>query len=191
MKSVNIEWLKNEEWDIEGLFRQLPEEIRTRSERTAKAAAFFFPYVRQSMLFEEEELCYSEEQVRQAVLYFEIGCVDAGREDWEHPIHGGLILNEFRQRGTYPGREEQIWRMAADAAVGHHERWDGTGYPYRQIATAIPMIARITAIADYFGQGLEPDLYADEGRFDPRLLKRFWEVYFEKKELRQILEDGK
>jgi putative nucleotidyltransferase with HDIG domain len=34
--------------------------------------------------------------------------------------------------------------------VHHHERWDGTGYPYRLAAEAIPIEGRLTAVADAF-----------------------------------------
>jgi putative two-component system response regulator len=30
----------------------------------------------------------------------------------------------------------------------HHERWDGTGYPDRLAGEAIPLLARIVAVAD-------------------------------------------
>ena len=32
----------------------------------------------------------------------------------------------------------------------HHERWDGTGYPYRLAGEDIPRLARILAVADAF-----------------------------------------
>ncbi len=41
-------------------------------------------------------------------------------------------------------------RLAAEIAGHHHERWDGTGYPRRIAGTAIPLSARIVAVADVF-----------------------------------------
>jgi len=41
-------------------------------------------------------------------------------------------------------------RMAADVARCHHERWDGAGYPLGLAGEAIPLLARIVAIADVF-----------------------------------------
>ncbi len=35
-------------------------------------------------------------------------------------------------------------------ALGHHERWDGGGYPHGLAGTAIPIEARVVAIADVF-----------------------------------------
>jgi putative two-component system response regulator len=40
--------------------------------------------------------------------------------------------------------------VAQEIALHHHERWDGTGYPMRLRGTAIPIAARVTALADVF-----------------------------------------
>jgi hemerythrin-like metal-binding protein len=46
--------------------------------------------------------------------------------------------------------EDALIRAARDIAAYHHERWDGTGYPYGLAGEAIPVLARICAIADVF-----------------------------------------
>jgi putative two-component system response regulator len=40
--------------------------------------------------------------------------------------------------------------IAEEIARHHHERWDGTGYPMRLARSAIPIAARVTALADVF-----------------------------------------
>jgi putative two-component system response regulator len=40
--------------------------------------------------------------------------------------------------------------VAEEIARHHHERWDGTGYPLKLAGTAIPIAARVTALADVF-----------------------------------------
>ncbi|HEX7020976.1 MAG TPA: HD domain-containing phosphohydrolase [Gemmatimonadaceae bacterium] len=74
---------------------------------------------------------------------------------------------------------------------GHHERWDGAGYPDRLAADAIPSAARILCVADVFDalttdrpyrRGFSREealrmMRADSGRiFDPELLPRFERV---------------
>ena len=48
------------------------------------------------------------------------------------------------------GSESRLLQIAADIAVSHHEKWDGTGYPLGLVGEAIPLSARITALADVF-----------------------------------------
>jgi putative two-component system response regulator len=40
--------------------------------------------------------------------------------------------------------------MAAEVALSHHEKWDGSGYPNGLAGEAIPDTARVVAIADVF-----------------------------------------
>jgi putative two-component system response regulator len=43
-----------------------------------------------------------------------------------------------------------VFRLAAEVALHHHEKWDGNGYPDGLRGTAIPMSARLVAVADVF-----------------------------------------
>jgi HD-GYP domain-containing protein (c-di-GMP phosphodiesterase class II) len=40
--------------------------------------------------------------------------------------------------------------MAREIALGHHEKWDGRGYPRRLVGEQIPVAARIVAIVDVY-----------------------------------------
>ncbi|MGB4499523.1 MAG: HD domain-containing phosphohydrolase [Methylococcaceae bacterium] len=58
-----------------------------------------------------------------------------------HPTMGYDILN----RGN-----ASVFKMAAEIALYHHEKWDGSGYPHSLSGKNIPESARIVAIADVF-----------------------------------------
>ncbi len=96
-----------------------------------------------------------------------------------HPVIGGRIL---------AGSRSPMLQMAKDIALSHHENWDGSGYPYGLKGEAIPMAARIVALADVFdalvhARAYRPGLSADaaleimarnRGRqFDPNLFDEF------------------
>ncbi|WP_293912847.1 HD domain-containing phosphohydrolase [Deinococcus sp.] len=48
------------------------------------------------------------------------------------------------------GGSSHLLRLAEQIAYSHHERWDGKGYPRRLSGEAIPLAARIVAVADVF-----------------------------------------
>ncbi len=48
------------------------------------------------------------------------------------------------------GGHSQVLRVAAEIALTHHERWDGTGYPQQLSGDAIPLPGRIVSLADAF-----------------------------------------
>jgi two-component system cell cycle response regulator len=61
--------------------------------------------------------------------------------DWqqlrEHPLTGERIVSRFPQ-----------FAVAARYVRGHHERWDGAGYPDGLSGEQIPLGARVIAVAD-------------------------------------------
>ena len=50
-------------------------------------------------------------------------------------------------------------RFAIPYVLFHHERWDGDGYPSRKAGYAIPLEARILAVADAFDAMTSPRSY--------------------------------
>jgi response regulator RpfG family c-di-GMP phosphodiesterase len=62
------------------------------------------------------------------------------------------IMEEHVQIGhaMLAGSGIPLLDTAALIALRHHERWDGTGYPDRLSGSAIPLFARIVAVADVF-----------------------------------------
>jgi cyclic di-GMP phosphodiesterase len=69
---------------------------------------------------------------------------------------GPLTPEEWAVMRTHPGLGRQLLeripflRDAIPVVYHHHERWDGTGYPEGLAGQAIPLGARIFAVADAF-----------------------------------------
>ena len=64
----------------------------------------------------------------------------------EHTVMGGRALDAAAKHGD----ASPYLQMARDIAWCHHERYDGQGYPHGLAAEAIPLAARIVAVADVY-----------------------------------------
>jgi putative two-component system response regulator len=86
------------------------------------------------------------------------------------------------------GSTSPVLQMAREIAMYHHERWDGTGYPFGLVAHQIPEAARMVAIVDVYdalshnriyrkalpeSEILEKMVDARGTHFDPRILDIF------------------
>jgi putative two-component system response regulator len=56
---------------------------------------------------------------------------------------------------------ESFLKMAMDIAYSHHEKWDGTGYPQGIAGEAIPLSARLMAIADVYDALIARRIYKE------------------------------
>ncbi|MBQ8568229.1 MAG: HD domain-containing protein [Oscillospiraceae bacterium] len=63
-----------------------------------------------------------------------------------HTVEGGRILDNTLKEIE----GESYFDIAKEMAVYHHEKWNGTGYPYGVAEDKIPLSARIMAVADFF-----------------------------------------
>ena len=96
----------------------------------------------------------SIEIVREAALLHDIGKISIP----EHILkkHSNLTPEEYEIMKTQVEHSTKMIRYLPDmdyvipAVLGHHERYDGSGYPRGLAGEAIPYLARILSIADCF-----------------------------------------
>lgn len=157
---------------------------------------------------------YIEELVRSAVLH-DIGKVSIpdsillspkgfSPEDhgimMKHTIAGGKALEEAAEKLG----ESSFLTLGMEVAYYHHERWDGSGYPFGLAGEAIPLSARIVSVADVYDALTTERRYKkafshesacamiSEGKnaqFDPRLVDALMEAEKEFKTVRDSVSD--
>ncbi|MBI6545787.1 MAG: HD domain-containing protein [Cyanobacteria bacterium NC_groundwater_1444_Ag_S-0.65um_54_12] len=99
----------------------------------------------------EPQLC---ERLRLAGILHDLGKIGIPDQILNKP--GGLTPEEFQVICSHPTMTSKILRHFRDladvrvAAGTHHERWDGSGYPYKLQGEAIPLGGRIICLADAF-----------------------------------------
>ncbi len=64
--------------------------------------------------------------------------------------HSELGLKALEKAEQMADIQSPIIRVAKEIAYGHHEKWDGTGYPNGFAGHAIPLSARLMALADVY-----------------------------------------
>jgi len=73
---------------------------------------------------------------------------DEWREMQRHPLIGAEVLRRCEAQMEAVGHS--VFGVGIEIAEGHHEKFDGSGYPHGLAGEAIPLAARIVALADVF-----------------------------------------
>jgi len=105
----------------------------------------------------------------------------------KHTIIGGQMLKQIYERTP----DQQYLKMAMTIAEGHHERYDGTGYPRGLKGDEIPLCCRIMSLCNVYTACITDRVYRkgysheevcgiiSNGRgteFDPRVVNAFDKV---------------
>jgi putative two-component system response regulator len=139
----------------------------------------------------------SADQVRLATALHDVGKIGVPDPILLKP--GSLSRDEYTAMQRHAqigyqllaGSTSELLGVAAGVALGHHEWWDGGGYPRGLRGNDIPEVARIAAVTDVFDaltshRVYRPGLAADEAiavmtdlrgrQFEPRLLDAFLDL---------------
>ncbi len=105
-------------------------------------------------------------------------------EEWED-------IKKHPETGYRIARATEGFSHVAEEILAHHERWDGTGYPRGLKGEEIPLLSRITAIADAYevmsyGRPYKKAMTREEvmaelkkcvgNQFDPELVEAFLSI---------------
>lgn len=106
----------------------------------------------------------------------------------KHPTNGADILKSVFKNNEH----NTLFELAAEMAQYHHEKWDGTGYPYGLKGEKIPISARIMAVVDAYESLTSKTCYheafsheesmniikQEAGKsFDPEIIKVFAKIH--------------
>jgi putative two-component system response regulator len=109
----------------------------------------------------------------------------------QHPEIGARILGNS---------EHSLFALAAEVALHHHEKYDGSGYPFGLVGKDIPLSARIVALADVYDALMMDRVYRrglpleqvlamireQSGRhFDPAVVDSFFRILPRVEEVRE------
>jgi len=115
----------------------------------------------------------------------------------QHPEMGTKILGTNLHSNTM--------KMASSIALTHHERWNGTGYPFGLQGESIPIEGRIVALCDVFDalisvrpyktawstDKIQSHITAEHGKhFDPKLAQLFMQHFSDFVDIHGKLQDG-
>jgi putative nucleotidyltransferase with HDIG domain len=145
-----------------GVLASMVETLAMRDRMTARHSAAVARYAR--ALAEAHGLRRDQQDlVHTAGLLHDIGKFSfpdsillapapLSEEDWKivrrHPEEGARVVARMEPYGP-----------VAEIILGHHERWDGKGYPHKLEAEAIPLLSRIVTIADAYDVMIARDSY--------------------------------
>ena len=119
-----------------------------------------------------------------------------------HAMLGETILTAASGADLQP---TSLFNIAARIAGGHHENWDGSGYPRGLVGTDIPLEARLMALADVYDaltteriykkawthEAASAEIYRLSGKkFDPDLVFAFGQVEARFREIAIELNDA-
>uniref|UniRef100_UPI004056EF1F GAF and HD-GYP domain-containing protein n=1 Tax=Candidatus Electronema sp. TaxID=2698783 RepID=UPI004056EF1F len=174
-----------------------PEETGAHVQRVSAISAEIYQRWAEKRQLPRWEIRRFRDIISQASMLHDAGKVGIPDAVLKKP--GPLNDEEFalvKQHTVYGARlftsiSSELDQVTHDIMRHHHERWNGSGYPDRLTGEAIPLAARITALADVFdalssqrcykrawaAAAIHDEIRAKSGKdFDPELVETFFQI---------------
>jgi HD-GYP domain-containing protein (c-di-GMP phosphodiesterase class II) len=183
-------------WQMEGIVKGIVATLELKDPYTRghseRVAHFSLEIAKRLNRFSEEEI----KSYYYACLLHDVGKVSIPDHILTKP--SSLTDNEFEIIKTHPVvgvnaiKHIEGLQDSVSVILHHHERWDGRGYPDKLAGEEIPLMARITAVADAFDAMTTKRSYRDalsleeaydrivQGKgtqFDPLIVEVFQEAF--------------
>ncbi|MHC1702175.1 MAG: GAF and HD-GYP domain-containing protein [Humidesulfovibrio sp.] len=189
-----------------------PKETGAHVQRVGAYTAEIYQHIARKKGLDEFALRRNKDILRLAAMLHDVGKVGISDTILKKPgrfePHEAAIMKWHSVFGAalFANTTSELDRLCMEIALGHHERWDGNGYPGKlpkNLADArelcvepiggedIPLAARITALADVYDALISTRVYKDawpeeavleeimKGRgtqFDPEVVDAFMEI---------------
>ncbi|MDR0387639.1 MAG: response regulator [Treponema sp.] len=143
-------------------------------ERTRRYVEVLLDVLIENNIYQDVVASWEKDLFLQSTIFYDLGKIsvkddillkpgklaeDEYNEMKKHTIMGVKIIDGIKAGMAKNSSETSIFDYAKEVAGFHHEKWDGTGYPYGLKGYNIPLAGRIMAIADVYDALIEQKPY--------------------------------
>ncbi len=179
-KQLWIDLANEAKIDRHQIYDSLPAEMRAYSERVADYVQILYCAALETGIYKNDTKLSRERlsYVWESAKLFDIGYAalpdflrkkrrlteEEERLMERHTVEGFTIVfgnlddDEFY---NLPDEEKLRISMGMDAAIGHHERWDGGGYPNHERGYGTPLLGRMCAVCNAYDKLTSTRLYPE------------------------------
>ncbi len=174
-----------------------PKETGHHVNRVGTYAIEIYQHYAEKKGFDKNDIKKYKDILRIAAMLHDVGKVAISDTILKKP--GKLTDEEYNVMKTHTLSGEQLFDnkvseldvISSEIAIGHHEKWDGTGYPKGLKGEETSLGGRIVAIADVFDALISTRVYKDAWteedvllymkeqagkQFDPELIDSFFSI---------------
>lgn len=143
--------------DLEDSYRKFSSHLSSIAEKYDEVTGTHIERVSAYSKLIAEKMNFDSKFIKNIEIYsslHDIGKLLVSHEILNKP--GGLTKTEYEEMKKHTIYAEKIFgddvrfKIAKNIAMYHHERYDGSGYPFRLKGEEIPIEARIVALADIY-----------------------------------------